>query len=89
MIERQVDIVNRLGLHARAAARLVHLASQFESEVELELDGELVNGKSILGVLLLAAGQGSRLTIRARGSDAMEAVKAIEDLFRNRFGEAE
>lgn len=89
MIERQVDIVNRLGLHARAAARLVHLASQFESEVELELDGELVNGKSILGVLLLAAGQGSRLTIRARGSDAMEAVQAIEDLFRNRFGEAE
>ncbi len=89
MIERQVEIINRLGLHARAAARLVHLASQFTSEIELEVDGEQVNGKSILGVLLLAAGQGSRLTLRARGPDAMEAVAAIEELFRDRFGESE
>jgi phosphocarrier protein len=89
MIERQVEITNRLGLHARAAARLVHLASQFESDIELEVDGEHVNGKSILGVLLLAAGQGSRLTLRAQGPDAEQAVSAIEELFRNRFGESE
>lgn len=81
------EIVNELGLHARAATRLVQLATRFEAEVELEKDGQSANGKSVMGVLLLCGQQGSRLTITARGPDAAEAVAALGDLIRNRFGE--
>jgi len=87
MIERQVEIVNRLGLHARAAAKLVHLTSKFTSQVWLEKDGEQVDAKSILGILLLAAAQGSAVVVRCDGADEQEAIEAIETLFSNRFDE--
>ncbi len=89
MIEEQVEIVNRLGLHARAATRFVTLASRFASEVELERNGHKVNGKSIMGVMMLAAGRGTRLTLRVAGPDEAEAAAAIRELIGARFGEAE
>ena len=90
MVERRLDVVNRLGLHARAAAKLVHLASTFESKVLLVAeDGEEIDAKSILGILLLAAGQGTRLTLRCEGGDQAAAADAIAALFADRFGEGE
>ena len=87
MIERDVEIVNRLGLHARAAAKLVHLAGRYQCDVQLVQDGEEVDAKSILGILLLAAGQGSRLTVRCAGEDQDEAMESITELFADGFGE--
>jgi len=87
VIEAPVPIVNRLGLHARAAAKLVHLASSFESEVQLISNGEEVDAKSILGVLLLAAAQGMTVTIRCAGPDEQQAMAAITELIAGRFGE--
>lgn len=87
MIEREIEIVNRLGLHARAAAKLVHLAGSFRSDVTLVQDGDEVDGKSILGILLLAAGKGSRLAVRCDGPDEDEAMAAITGLIAERFGE--
>ena len=81
-------IVNPLGLHARPAAQLVKLASGFESEIELVKDGMPVNGKSIMGVMMLAAESGSSLTVRARGSDEVEAVAALSELIASGFGES-
>lgn len=90
MIERTVDVVNRLGLHARAAAKLVHLTGRFRCEVVLVTeDGETIDAKSILGILLLAAGQGTRLSLRCDGADEQEAIEAILALFADRFGEGE
>lgn len=87
MIERETEIVNRLGLHARAAAKLVHLAGGFDSRITVAKDGEEVDGKSILGVLLLAAAQGSRVTVRADGVDEGAALEAVTGLIANRFEE--
>jgi len=87
MIERQVEVVNRLGLHARAAAKLVHLTSNFKSQVSLTLNGEEVDAKSILGILLLAASQGSSVVIKCDGEDEQLAIEAIEQLFVSRFEE--
>lgn len=87
MIERETEIVNRLGLHARAAAKLVHAASAFQSRVLICKDGEQVDAKSILGVLLLAAGQGTMVTIRCDGQDEEAAMKAVTELIANRFDE--
>jgi phosphocarrier protein HPr len=87
MTEREVEIVNRLGLHARAAAKLVHTSGAFQSRVTVIKDGEEVDAKSILGILLLAAGQGSTLTIRCLGSDEEEALHAVTALITNRFDE--
>ena len=87
MIEQEAEIVNRLGLHARAAAKLVHMAGGFQSRVTLLKDGEEVDAKSILGVLLLAAAQGSRLTIRSEGPDEEQALSAVTTLIANRFDE--
>lgn len=87
MIEKETEIVNRLGLHARAAAKLVHTAGNFQSRVTVEKDGEEVDAKSILGVLLLAAAQGSQVTIRCEGADEQEALRAVTDLIANRFDE--
>ena len=87
MIEREATIVNRDGLHARPAARIVRLASSFNSEVELAKDGVGVNGKSIMGVMMLAAECGSSITIRADGPDAAKAVDALAQLVASGFGE--
>ena len=87
MVERDLAVTNRLGLHARAAAKLVHAAGAFSSQVYLAKDGEEVDAKSILGILLLAAAQGSEVTVRCEGADEQEALKAIVGLFADRFGE--
>ncbi len=87
MIERQAEIVNRLGLHARAAAKLVHLAGRFDSQVSLSMNGEEVDAKSILGILLLAAAQGSEVIVKCDGVDEEEAMTAVTGLIANRFEE--
>lgn len=87
MIEREVKIVNRLGLHARAAAKLVHLAGTFESDVSLLRNGEEVDAKSILGILLLAAAQGANLRLRCEGRDEAEALDALTALIAAGFDE--
>lgn len=87
MIERTVEIVNRLGLHARAAAKLVAVASRFESEILVSKDERCVSGKSIMGVMMLAAAQGSMITLKAEGEDAVSALDALEALVASRFGE--
>jgi phosphocarrier protein len=87
MNEREIEVLNRRGLHARAAAKLVHLTSRFQSQINFVADGEVVEGKSILGILMLGAGQGSRLTLRCDGEDEEEASDAIVELFAQRFQE--
>ena len=83
------EIVNKLGLHARAAAKLTHVASGFQSEIWLSRSGRRVNAKSIMGVMMLAAGQGTTVLIEAQGGDAAEAIVAILKLIADKFGEAE
>lgn len=80
-------IRNRLGLHARAAALLVKTANRFVSEITLEKDGLEVNGKSIMGILMLAASKGSRITLKVEGRDSAEAIRALGELIGNKFGE--
>ena len=86
-MEREFEIPNRLGLHARAAAQLVRLANRFSSEIRVVKEGIEVNGKSIMGVLMLAAPKDTRILIRADGADAEEAVAAIGALIGRKFGE--
>jgi len=86
-IEREVTIVNKLGLHARPAAMFVRIANKHRAEIWVEKEGEQVNGKSIMGLMMLAAGQGSKLVISAEGSDAEQAVKELESLIERRFDE--
>ncbi len=80
-------IRNRLGLHARAAALLVKAANKFSAEVTIEKDGVEVNGKSIMGILMLAASRGSKITVKAKGEDAPEALQALGRLIEHKFGE--
>lgn len=87
MTEREMTIVNSQGLHARPAAQLVRLSSTFQSEIQFEKDGFSVNGKSIMGVMMLAAECGSTLRVRADGADADQAVDAIAALVAQGFGE--
>lgn len=89
MIERELAIRNRLGLHARAAAKFVQTASRFKSDIKIRKDGEEVDGKSILGILLLAASQGTRLVVAVSGEDETEAFAAVEDLILRSFDEEE
>lgn len=89
MIEATVQISNRLGLHARAAARFVHLANSFRSTITVAKGGSSVDGKSILGLLTLAAAKGTRLRLVAEGDDEQRAVDELSRLVRERFGEAE
>jgi len=88
-VERRFEIVNKLGLHARAAAKLVRLANRFSSEIRLEREGLEVNGKSIMGVLMLAAHRESLISVSATGPDAHEAVDAIGGLIAEKFEEEE
>ena len=83
------QIVNKLGLHARAAAKLTHIASGFQSDIWLSRSGRRVNAKSIMGVMMLAAGKGATVTIEADGTDADAALAAITKLIAERFGEGE
>ena len=87
MTSREVVVVNQLGMHARAAAKFVHLATRFQSTVLVRRDSRQMDGKSIMGILLLAAGCGSSLTISADGSDEQEAVDALASLVAAGFGE--
>ncbi len=89
MQRRTVTIVNKLGLHARAAAKFVQTASGFNSEININFAGKEVSGKSIMGVMMLAAGKGCDIDIIASGMDEDEAINAMEQLIQNRFGEDE
>jgi phosphocarrier protein len=86
-IEKEITIINRLGLHARPAAMFVRIASRHRSEVWVEKEGEQINGKSIMGLMMLAAGQGSKLTIRCEGPDADKVMEELEELIRQKFNE--
>lgn len=86
-MERTVEIVNRLGLHARAAAKLVTLASKFAADIRVRKDGREVSGKSIMGVMMLAAAKGSHITLIAEGEDAAQALDELSALIAERFGE--
>ena len=83
------QIVNKLGLHARAAAKLTHLAGSFQCEIWLSRSGRRVNAKSIMGVMMLAAGQGSSVLIEAEGADVDAAIAALTQLIADKFGEGE
>ena len=89
MIQRDLTIINRLGLHARATAKLVQLLSTFRCQATLEARGREVNAKSIMGVMLLAAGQGSNVLLRVDGDDEAAAADAVAGLFARRFDEAD
>jgi phosphocarrier protein len=84
-----IKIINKLGLHARASAKLTQVANQFESDIWIEKNGKKVNAKSIMGVMMLAASQGSDVTITTQGSDEKEALNSIVDLINDYFGEGE
>lgn len=86
--EARVEIENELGMHARAATRFVQTANKFKSAITVEKDGQTVNGKSIMGVLMLVAAKGTFITIRAQGDDAPQAIEALKQLVHEKFGEA-
>ena len=86
-IVKEISIVNRLGLHARPAAMFVRIASRHRCEVWVSKEGEEINGKSIMGLMMLAAGQGSKLQIRCEGADADKAMEELEELIKSRFNE--
>jgi len=89
MADQDVTIINKLGLHARAAAKFVTLASSFDSNIDITRNGKTVNGKSIMGVMMLAASQGTQITLHASGSDETRALTELEALIKDRFGEDE
>jgi len=89
MPSKSVEIINKLGLHARAAAKLTQVAAGFASEIWISRSGRRVNAKSIMGVMMLAAGQGTSVLLEAQGDDADEAIAAIAQLVAERFGESE
>ncbi len=89
MVEKKIVVKNKLGVHARPAAMLVKAAALFRSDILLAREGQIINGKSIMGVMMLAANLGSELTISAQGEDEEKAVEAIAQLFETKFGEVE
>lgn len=86
-IKKELVVVNKLGIHARPAAMFVKTANRFECDVFVEKDGELVNGKSIMGLMMLAAGPGCRLIVHAEGEDAVKALQELEALLKRKFDE--
>lgn len=86
-LTKELIVQNKLGIHARPAAMFVKTASRFTSEIMVEKDGETVNGKSIMGLMMLAAGPGCKLTLHATGADAQNAVSEIEELLKRKFDE--
>ena len=89
MQQREVEIVNKLGLHARASAKLTQLAAKFQSDVHIARNGRKVNAKSIMGVMMLAAGKGAKVTFETNGPDEAEALEAIVALVNDCFGEGQ
>lgn len=89
MKEKDLVIENKLGLHARAAAQIVRTASSYSSRVILAKDGMEVDGKSIMGIMMLAAAKGSSVTVQAQGDDEGQALAGLEQLFKDKFGEKE
>jgi phosphocarrier protein len=89
ILRKKVTIVNKLGLHARASAKLVRTAGRFTADIKIHYEGKAVDGKSIMGIMMLAASKGAELEITAKGEDAEEAIKALTELVHNRFDEAE
>jgi phosphocarrier protein len=89
MLQQEAEIINKLGLHARASARLTQLAGNYASEIWLSRNGRRVNAKSIMGVMMLAAAKGSKIIIETEGSDETAAMQALRDLIADRFGEGE
>jgi phosphocarrier protein len=89
LIERDIEIKNKLGLHARAAAKLVHTAARYKSDIKIRKGEEEVDGKSILGILLLAAGRGSVIQVKANGEDEAAAIDGIQELIDRKFDEVE
>jgi phosphocarrier protein len=89
MVEKKIIVKNKLGVHARPAAMLVKTAASFRSDIHLAREGQVINGKSIMGVMMLAANLGSEVTISAKGEDEQKAVEAIAKLFDDKFGEVE
>ncbi len=89
MIKASLTIINKLGLHARASAKLVNTAAQFDSDIRIRHQGRTANGKSIMGIMMLAAGKGATIEVQAEGDDAEQALAAITDLVNNYFGEGE
>lgn len=86
-VSKEVTVINKLGVHARPAAMFVKISNKFESDIIVEKDGEQVNGKSIMGLMMLAAGQGAKLVITAAGRDAEAAVNELVSLFQRKFDE--
>lgn len=89
MLKREIEIVNKLGLHARASAKLTQTAGQFQSEVFIIKGGRRVNAKSIMGVMMLAAGKGTKVEVEISGDDEAEAMAAVANLINDMFGEGE
>ena len=89
MQSKPITIINKLGLHARAAARLVQLASSYDSEINVSLNGKKVSGKSIMGIMMLAASKGTTIEITTAGNDEEEAMHQLEELIMDKFGETE
>ncbi len=87
MVQKELTILNRLGLHARPAARIVQTAAKFESNIELTKDNVTINAKSIMGVMMLAAEFGANVCVTAKGSDEIQALAALEKLFNDKFNE--
>ena len=87
MAERHMKIKNRLGIHARPAAAFAKIANQFQSDIRVQKDGLDVNGKSIMGIMMLAAAKGNIINVVANGDDCLEAINALEELVENKFGE--
>src|SRR5437762_14266443 len=88
ILTKEFLVSNKLGIHARPAAMFVKIANRFTCEIFVEKDGEKVNGKSIMGLMMLAAGPGSKLTVHAQGQDALQALAALDVLFKRKFEEA-
>lgn len=89
MVKQEVEIINKLGLHARASTKLTQVASKFAAEVWLERNARRVNAKSIMGVMMLAASKGSKIIVEATGADEADAVQAVVALINDKFGEGE
>ncbi|MCK9529550.1 MAG: HPr family phosphocarrier protein [Gammaproteobacteria bacterium] len=87
MLSKEITIINKLGLHARAAAKFVGLASRFKSDIHLARNGRRVNGKSIMGVMMLAAARGTTVLLDVEGEDEQQALEQLEELIQQRFGE--